>query len=80
MIILYVIDLSKYEPGCTGHPLMRLNRKLREAKKYDSIKIIFNLEDLPFDAAEILLKRNGFEIKTKEVKDKTCILFCTKKV
>ena len=71
-----IIDLTKREPGCIGHPVMRLNRKLREARGYDEVKIIFNVDDLPIDAAEILVRRHGFKVKDREQSGKTCVLYC----
>ena len=73
-----IIDLTKREPGCVGHPVMRLNRKLREAQKYGEVRIIFNVDDLPIDAAEILVRRHGFKVEDKEQSGKTCVLYCVR--
>ncbi len=73
-----IIDLTKREPGCVGHPVMRLNMRLREAQGYDEVKIIFNVDDIPVDAVEILVRRHGFFVKNRECDGKTCVLYCAR--
>ncbi len=64
----YLIDLRERKPGCTGHPVIRLNNELRKAKKHDLIRIIVREDDIPEKAITLTLKRFGYrakEIKTK---------------
>ncbi len=56
-----VIDLRFKEPGCTGHPVVRLNNRLRELNE-DRVLIRFNLEDIPLKALELLIGRYGYRV------------------
>jgi len=58
---LKVIDLRFKEPGCTGHPVVRLNNRLRELNE-DRVLIRFNLEDIPLKALELLIGRYGYRV------------------
>ena len=58
----HVIDLRERKPGCTGHPVVRLNLELNKAKDQKLVKIIANKEDLPKKALTLALKRYGFEL------------------
>ena len=48
----FTIDLTRREPGCVGHPLMRLNRVMKEAKDKDSVEVIFNQSEIPEKAIQ----------------------------
>ncbi len=57
------IDLLTKKPGCVGHPVVRLNTLLRDAKsKEQEIKIIFSPKEIPTKVIEISLKKHGFEL------------------
>lgn len=56
-----VIDLRFKEPGCTGHPVVRLNNRLRELNE-DKALIRFNLEDIPLKALELLIGKHGYKV------------------
>jgi len=65
-----VIDLRVREPGCTGHPIVRLNTLLREVKgKGRDIRVIVNPEDIPFKALKLTLKKHGYEIISVKEKE-----------
>ena len=70
-----IIDLTVRKPGCTGHPIVRLNAVLRDMrKKRKSIKVIINTEDIPLRALELSLKRYKYKIKRVfERKDTTIV-------
>ena len=72
-----VIDLTRRDPGCAGHPLMRLNRLLKEIKEAVEVVIIFNSEELPIDALLIILKRHGLKMKDKRCEENgICTAIC----
>lgn len=61
-----VLDLRFKEPGCTGHPVIRLSNKLREINESEII-IRFNVDDIPLKAFELLISKYGYKIN--DVKD-----------
>lgn len=67
--MVYVIDLKERKPGCTGHPVVRLNLELRKARNKDLVKIIANKDDIPRRALILILKRYGFELAEISEKD-----------
>ncbi len=67
----YLIDLRERKPGCTGHPVVRLNLELKKAKNQKTVKIVAKKDDLPRRALELTLKRYGFKLTdVKEDEDR----------
>ncbi|RLE79223.1 MAG: hypothetical protein DRJ52_08885 [Thermoprotei archaeon] len=56
-----IIDLTVKRPGCTGHPVVRLNRVLRELKDRRAI-IRVKTSDIPVKVLERLVLKKGYKI------------------
>lgn len=74
-----VIDLRERKPGCTGHPVVRLNLELKKIKKENLIKIIAKKDDIPKKALELALKRYGF-VSEKVIENESEIEILAKKM
>ena len=72
------IDLTKREPGCVGHPIIRLNRKLRNLSTGGRVEIIFDPSDIPEDAIAIIIRKRNMKIEEKMSKNGLCIIRCVK--
>mgnify|MGYP000563044810 CR=1 FL=1 len=63
-----VLDLRVKPEGCTDHPIVRLNKMLKEARSKKDVKIILyaNLVDLPPRVIEIIAKKNKLKVESIE--------------
>ncbi|MCD6513993.1 MAG: hypothetical protein J7L07_03640 [Candidatus Odinarchaeota archaeon] len=63
-------DLTDKRPGCTGHPIIRLNNFLSEAKREaDRIELVIDTTEVPMKALELILKKHGFKVVDTKLKN-----------
>ncbi len=72
------IDLTRREPGCVSHPIIRLNRKLREVGAGEKVEIIFDPNEIPEDAIMIIIRKKNLRIEDKVSKNGVYIIRCIK--
>ena len=74
------LDLTEKKPGCTGHPILRLNRFLKEAKKKaNDIEIIFDKNETPIRAIQMILKKHNFKAIRIEEENNQIVRIVAKK-
>lgn len=56
-----IIDLTVRRPGCTGHPVMRLNRALRELED-EQATIRVKTSEIPVKVLEKIVSKKGYKV------------------
>jgi len=56
-----VVNLTYREPGCTGHPIIRLNNVLKSLKESE-VLLMVNPDDIPVKVIELFVSRYGYRV------------------
>jgi len=65
---LNIIDLSVRRPGCTGHPVTRLNRVLRELHE-NRVIIRVKVSEIPIKVLEKMVLRRGYKVAKVNIRN-----------